>query len=84
VTLKAFAERRAITFTLLSDPMSAVIDSYGLRDPAYQAGSRAYGVPRPAILVIGRDGVIKALLAEDVINKRPPLTALLEALDQAK
>lgn len=64
--------------------MSAVIDSYGLRDPAYQAGSRAYGVPRPAILVIGRDGAIKAKLAEDAIGKRPPLAVLIEALDQVK
>ncbi len=82
--MKSFAERRSITFTLLSDPMSAVIDSYGLRDPAYPAGSKAHGVPRPTILVIGRDGAIKAKLAEDVISKRPPLAVLLEALDQAK
>lgn len=81
---KAFTERRAITYTLLSDPASQVIDRWGLRDPQYKEGSRAYGVPRPAIFVIDRKGVIRASLAEETYQKRPPVEAVVAALDAVK
>ncbi len=81
---KAFTERRAITYTLLSDPKSGAIDLWGLRDPQYKEGSRAYGVPRPAIFVIDRKGVIRASLAEETYQKRPPVAAVVAALDAVK
>jgi len=81
---KAFADRRAITYTLLSDPKSEVIDRWGLRDPQYKEGSRAYGVPRPAIFVLDRKGVIRASLAEETYQKRPPVAEVLKALDAVK
>lgn len=81
---KAFVDRRAITFPLLSDEGSRVIDAWGLRDPQYKDGSRAYGVPRPAIFVIDRKGVIRASLAEETYQKRPPLAEVLKALDGVK
>jgi len=80
--LSAFVARRGITYTLLSDPKSEVIDRYGLRDPQYKAGSRAYGVSRPIIFIIDRDGVIKAKLFEETFQKRPPLNLVLETLDK--
>jgi peroxiredoxin len=78
---KAFTDRRGITYPLLSDPGSKVIDGWGLRDPQYPPGNRAYGVPRPAIFVIDRKGVIRASLAEETYQKRPPVTEVLKALD---
>lgn len=81
---KAFADRRGITYPLLSDPTSAVIDRWGLRDPQYKEGSRAYGVPRPAIFVIDRKGRIRASLAEETYQKRPPLAEVVRALDGVK
>ncbi len=78
---KAFADRRGITYELLSDPGSKVIDGWGLHDPQYPPGNRAYGVPRPAIFVIDRKGVIRASLAEETYQKRPPVEAVLKALD---
>jgi peroxiredoxin len=80
--LEAFSIKRGLTYTLLSDPKSEVIDRYGLRDPRYAAGSKAYGVPRPIIFVVGRDGTIKAKLFEDTFKKRPPLSLVLETLDK--
>ena len=80
--LASFTSKRAITYALLSDPKSEVIDRYGLRDPAYPPGNRAYGVPRPIIFVIGRDGAIKAKLFEATFQKRPPLALVLETLDK--
>ena len=81
-SLEAFSIKRGLTYTLLSDPKSEVIDRYGLRDPQYGAGSKAYGVPRPIIFVVGRDGTIKAKLFEDTFKKRPPLGLVLETLDK--
>jgi peroxiredoxin len=78
--LESFTVKRGLTYTLLSDPKSEVIDRYGLRDPQYAAGSKAYGVPRPIIFIVSRDGTIKAKLYEDTFKKRPPLTLVLETL----
>ena len=78
---KAFTDRRGIKYPLLSDPKSEAIDRWGLRDPQYPAGNRAHGVPRPAIFVIDRQGVIRASLAEDSYQKRPPVAEVLKAID---
>jgi peroxiredoxin len=80
--LSTFVERRGIKYTLLSDPRSEVIDRYRLRDPQYQPGSRAYGVPRPIILVLDRSGTVKAKLYEETYQKRPPAALLVETLDK--
>lgn len=78
---KAFSDRRALSYVLLSDPKSEAIDRWGLRDPQYPAGNRAYGVPRPIIFIIDRRGVIRASLAEETFQKRPPVSVVLKAID---
>lgn len=77
-----FIVERTIKYTLLSDPKSEVIDRYGLRDPQYKKGSLAYGVPRPIIFILDRDGVVKAKLYEDTYTKRPPTSVVIETLDK--
>lgn len=79
--LAKFAAERKVAWPLLSDPESKVIDGWQLRDPAYPPGSRAHGVPRPAIYVIDRKGVIRARLMEDDYRRRPPVEAVLAAVD---
>jgi len=80
--LKTFVDRRMLTYTLLSDPKSEVIDRYKLRDPQYPPGNFAYGVPRPIIFILDRGGVIKAKLYEDTYTKRPPTGLVIETLDK--
>ena len=80
--LKGFIERRNIGYTLLSDPKSEIIDRYNLRDPQYPPGNRAYGVPRPIIFILDRNGVIQAKLYEATYTKRPPATLVVETLDK--
>ena len=75
--LKTFIDRRQIGYTLLSDPKSEIIDRYRLRDPQYQPGNPAYGVPRPIILILDKSGTIKAKLFEETFTKRPPATLLI-------
>jgi peroxiredoxin len=77
-----FVAKRDIKYTLLSDPKSEVIDLYKLRDPQYPPGNRAYGVPRPIIFILDRNGVIEAKLYEDTFKKRPPVSLVIETLDK--
>lgn len=79
--LAKFVAERKVAWTLLSDPQSQVIDGWQLRDPAYPAGNRAHGVPRPAIYVIDANGVIRARLMEESYRNRPPASAVLAAVD---
>ena len=79
--LAKFAAERKVAWTLLSDPQSKVIDGWQLRDPAYPAGNRAYGVPLPVVYVIDRKGIIRARLMEETFRKRPQPEAVLAAVD---
>jgi len=77
-----FTAENKIVYPLLSDPQSEIIDRYGLRDPQYKKGSRAHGVPRPIILILDRNGTIRAKLFEDGYIKRPPVSVVRETLDK--
>lgn len=81
VNAKFIAENK-ISYPLLSDPQSEIIDRYGLRDPQYKKGSRAYGVPRPVIFILDHNGTIRAKLYEDGYIKRPPARLVVETLDR--
>jgi peroxiredoxin len=80
--LQAFTVKRHLTYTLLSDPKSEVIDRYKLRDPQYPPGSRAYGVPRPIMFILDPQAVIRAKLYEESYKDRPPVTAIISKLDE--
>jgi peroxiredoxin len=72
--------RGAVTFGLLSDPRSEVIDRYGLRDPAY-AGEKIDGVPRPSVFVLDQRGRVRWAKIESDYRERPPNEAIAAALD---
>lgn len=81
--LAAFAAKRQIGYTLLSDPGSRTIDAFGLRDPGYAPGSYAHGVPRPMIFVLSPTGQVRARLSEAGYKSRPPVASVLAAVDRA-
>jgi len=68
--LKEFATRRGIHFPLLSDPGSAVITRFGLRNPEYPPGDRAHGVPYPGTFVADAAGVVRARFFEKTYVER--------------
>ncbi|NNC72800.1 MAG: peroxiredoxin family protein [Sphingomonadaceae bacterium] len=80
--LADFSRRENIAYTMLSDQGSAMIDAFELRDPQYAEGSFAYGVPRPAIFVIGRDGRVRARMVESDYRIRPENADILTAIDR--
>jgi len=77
---RTFTQRRGITFPLLSDTGARVIAAWGLRDPQYPQGHRAFGVPRPVIYVIDRENTIRARLAEETYQNRPPVAEVLKVI----
>ena len=79
--LSQFASRWQISYPLLSDPDSVTIDAWKLRDTRYKPDSFAWGVPYASIYVISPKGVLKAKLAEEDYKTRPPLSAVLGAID---
>ena len=79
--LADFTAKREINYPLLSDKGSVTIDAWALRDAQYKPDSVAYGVPMPAIFVLGPDGKVRTKLAEQGYKTRPPLEAVLAAID---
>jgi peroxiredoxin len=81
--LGAFAKKWDVHYVLLSDPKSAMIDAFDIRDPQYPPGSFAFGVPKPAIFVIDRRGVVRAKVAREGYQIRPSNPEILAAVDRA-
>jgi peroxiredoxin len=76
--LKAFATRRDIHFTLLSDPDSRTIDAFGVRNPE-ETGYKA-GVAIPNYYLISPDGVIRNRFVEGTPQQRTTASYLFEAV----
>lgn len=55
--LENFAKRRSITYPLLADPSSAVIDAFGIRNR--EATGMQAGIPYPGYYLIDREGSIE-------------------------
>ncbi len=80
--LKRYGEAHDIGYTLLSDPDSKVIDAFGIRNEGYKNMAFAYGVPYPMIFIISPHGIVQAKLAEEGYKKRPPVGAVIAALNK--
>lgn len=70
-TLSAFEAEHALTYTLLSDAESAMIDAFGLRNTKVTAGSRFDGIPNPAIIYIKANGEVAGVQKEERYQDRP-------------
>ena len=74
--LAAFASDKNLSYTLLSDSRSTMIDAFGLRNTEMKAGSRFDGIPHPAIVFISADGTVRAVQREEGYKDRPPTEGL--------
>ena len=77
-TLKRVAQKRGVTFLLLSDPGSKTIEAYGILNK--EASGRAKGVPHPGIFILDQQGVIRAKLFLDGYRERPKSGDIIQAL----
>lgn len=72
------AEARTWTFPLVSDPELTIIDHYGVRDDADQAGRR---IARPATFILDADGIVRFCHVGIDRQDRPAIGAVLLALE---
>ena len=79
--LAGFAAKTGVGYTLLSDEKSAIIDAFGLRDPAYAPGSYAHGVPKASILVVDAKGVLRWKSVTTDYKIRADNATILKAVD---
>jgi peroxiredoxin len=75
--------RGELNFPLLSDPNHRTIDAYGLHDPAYDDGKFA-GIPRAAVYVIDRKGIVTWAKVESNYRERPTNDEIRSALNALK
>lgn len=80
--LDQFAKKQNISYTLLSDKDSKVINALGIRETSYKEDSMAYGVPKPVIFVIDPAGMIQSKLALEGYRDRPPLEDVMAEVDR--
>ena len=62
---------------MLSDPEGAISLSLGIRDEQYPVGSAAFGVPRPTLYIVDRNGTIRLRYMEPTYRTRPDLEGVL-------
>lgn len=75
--LKTFAERKNITFPLLSDTESKTIRAYGILNSTIPADSPYHGVPYPGTFILNPAGVVTAKYFEDDYKERYTSSAIL-------
>lgn len=75
--LKDFADRRKITFPLLSDPESQIIRAFGILNETVRPGTPQYGIPRPGTYVVDRAGKIVSKYFEEDYRERVSISDIL-------
>lgn len=80
-TLRAFAEKHAITFPMLSDQGSKTITAWGILNR--EATGRTAGIPYPGTYVLDAKGVIVSRNFEDAYQERDSAASIIAALRQS-
>lgn len=75
--LKNFADRRKITFPLLSDPESKIIRAFGILNETVKPGTTQYGIPRPGTYIVDRQGKIVTKYFEEDFRERVSISDIL-------
>ena len=71
----AAAAKLGLTFPLLTDAGSKVIDAYGIRNP--DAKGKSAGVPQPVLFILDQQGIIRVKLAREGYRERPEVVELI-------
>lgn len=75
--LKSFADRKKITFRLLSDADSKAIRAWGIFNESIKPDSMSYGVPYPGTYIIDEKGVVVSRYFEDDFRERVSASDIL-------
>jgi peroxiredoxin len=79
---KCFADRRTISFPLLADPGSKIIDAYGVRDKRAPRGRE--GAATHLTFIVDQKGVIRAKVSRVIYDDQADVDNLVKALKDAK
>ena len=79
-TLRRFANRHDIAYTLLSDPDSEIIQAFDVLNERHAPGSFAYGIAHPIIFVIDPGGIVRHRFSEEVYSVRTDHDVVVQAL----
>ncbi|MEO1042466.1 MAG: redoxin domain-containing protein [Pseudomonadota bacterium] len=90
VLQQVFADSEGIESPFVADEGSVIIKAFGILNEQHRPGSRAYGIPHPAVFVVDESGVVEAKLYEDdyatnskSYRNRPAVETILEAVKNA-
>jgi len=75
--LKNFATRRGITFPLLSDPESKIIQSFGILNESTPRNTPFFGIPYPGTYLLDRKGVVVSKYFVDDFRERDTAAEIL-------
>ena len=79
-----FANRRGITFPLLSDPGSVTIRRYGILNTTIpETNKQAYGIPFPGTFMLDAKGVVTARFFEEAYQERTTVGSILARIGDA-
>jgi hypothetical protein len=68
--LRQFAERRKITYPLLSDPKSEAIRAFGILNDNVPTDRPSYGIPFPGTYMVDARGIVRAKFFEEDHRER--------------
>lgn len=80
-TLRAFADKHAVTFPMLSDQGSKTISAWGILNR--EATGRTAGIPYPGTYVLDPKGVIVSRNFEEAYQERDSAASIIAALRQS-
>ena len=75
--LKEFANRKGITYPLLSDPESKVIRAFGILNEQFQPGQIPFGVPYPGTYIVDERGIVRGKFFESEYTERYTAASIL-------
>ena len=75
--LKDFADRRKITFPLLSDPDSKIIRAFGILNESVKPGTAQSGIPYPGTYIVDPQGKVVSKYFEDDYRERVSISDIL-------
>lgn len=80
--LRLAQEDYGVNFLMLQDINRKHVEALGILNTDYSPGDFAYGIPRPGVMLISRNGIIQMKFAEENHRIRPDWSDVLEAAGQ--
>ena len=77
-TNAAAVTKLGLTYPLVSDVGSKVIDAYGIRN--IEAKGRAEGIPHPVVFIIDQQGTIRVKLMRESYRERPESAEIIRGV----